>query len=114
MKKSMIPGREKLKSDKSPYLDVEIAATREAITKAISEGYRLKTIWRSLTESGDITGSYSGFVKALQRSEGTNVYADRNAVFEPENTSRKNRSEQESEDAFAEAKQILAERSARN
>ena len=112
MKKISLPDRERLKIDRSPYLDVEIAATRATIERALNEGYRLKTIWRSLRNTGDITGSYSGFLKALQRNGGSQQSADEISVIERTSASFKNRSERESEAAMAEAKEVLAARAA--
>ena len=110
MKKSLLPSREELKEARSPYLDVEIAAVRGTIDRARRNGYRLKTIWRSLHESGDITGTYSGFRRALLRTDRMSENIDEVRVNELVVGSSKSNSERESEAAIAEAKAALAAR----
>ena len=113
VKKSTLPSREELKESRCPYLDVEIAATRSTINRGLSRGYRLKTIWQTLWDSGDITGTYSGFRRAFWRSGPRRDYTDEIKVNEPRRDVRKTRSDRESEAALAEAKQALAAKAKR-
>ena len=110
MKKTSLPDLEKLKTDRSPYLDVEIAANRVTIDRARSSGYRLKTIWRSLFNSGDITGTYSGFLKALRRNGFPTDHVDNINVGGETMPTKGSRSDRESEAAMAEAREVLARR----
>ena len=110
MKKLTLPSRDELKEMRSPYLDIEIAATRKTIDEGLDEGYTLKTIYRTLFKSGDITGTYSGFRRAFRRNGSSRDYADEISVNEIREGSRKSRSARESKEALAEAKAALAAR----
>ena len=110
MKKLTLPSLDELKETGSPYLDIEIAATRKTIDQGLDEGYSLKTIYRTLFDSGDITGTYSGFRRAFRRNGSVRDYTDEISVNTERGDTRKSRSARESEAALAEAKEALAAR----
>ena len=110
MKRPAFPDADTLRKTGRPFLSLEISAARDLIEYGRSKGYSIKEIWRSLSESGDITSTYNGFRLAYRRILDSHENTDDINKRSERIPTRGTKSERESATALAEAREVLAQR----